>query len=165
MKEELTIQETRQICAMYIGSKLCYYGAGLADITHYDTLIGVDEGRFLVSDKRPAIPLRTGLSYTMIGDSISLLLTPLEKITDEDAYDIFRLQYPNTRGSSDIIIAKGKTPMVRMFADGLFEYGFRDIKIEVYQYLLHKGYAVPIYIPRLNKSIDLFEYGIAKVKE
>ncbi len=164
MEKELTNQERAKIFGMYLG---CEY---IADDEYAKKVHGVTIDALLAGRNKP---------------NRKLLLTPLEKITDEDAIEvgkIFNSEYEwkvTSRDNSAITTECHDYIIVLWYDDSslidfLEKYeGEENIKahggvtgamssyniIEIIDYLRSKGYALPY------KGIDLFKAGIAIEKQ
>jgi hypothetical protein len=95
-----------------------------------------------------------------------LLLTPLSEITDEDAIEVAKILYPKSPITDSGMKGSGKTAIMWLFhyKDSLtrsVNYGLSIL--EVYQYLIQKGYAVPLFfgIDHPANGKTAIELGIA----
>lgn len=98
-------------------------------------------------------------------DKAFLYLTPLSKITDEDAISIIQLTVPE-KYNELIIDSKDNDSLYYSFQPNrggrIFgALNYNDMYFQVYQYLQSKGYAMPC----LDYSVeDLVELGVYKLK-
>lgn len=89
-----------------------------------------------------------------------LLLTPLKNISDEDAIEVAKLKKKNIYNEGDEDAPKGR--------QGLLDYGYgivitKSFCHEGFQYLMQKGYAVPLFfkVNHWANGKTAIELGIA----
>jgi hypothetical protein len=124
-EKNLSNEEVARIFAMYLGCE-CQ----------------VDEYRYPVN----SVGINTGINSMLPLSNARLLLTPLSKISDEDAIEVAK-----TTGSFTITDTGKPIPIRYLVNEGKMQiqrftttqkYLFR---YDVYRYLVDKGYAVPLY--------------------
>lgn len=104
----------------------------------------------------------------MISANSKLILTPLSAIRDEDALEVAKIALPQTKLYEYLWFADNGKALVQTIAEGKeSNYHYPDaIFITIFQYLIRKGYAVPLWIdvdhPYNGKTA--IEIGIAADK-
>ncbi|MBT7349675.1 hypothetical protein HN803_02675 [candidate division WWE3 bacterium] len=161
MKAELTNIELARIYGAYIGCEISHEGNAKA----YFRGVSLDSEQYEIMYHNPF----NGSKGKLFLMGFQLLLTPLSKITEEDAKNVFRLLEVSWRGYplDRVMFIKAKSDKI-FYKSALggwsVEYDIEYLPNQAAAYLQSKGYSLPVYIPRLKKSIDLFEEGIAKEK-
>lgn len=102
--------------------------------------------------------LNTGGIHIAITNTF-LRLTPLSAISDEDAIEVAKIFYGiDTHWKREILITDG-----RRFANQLNMVSTVSDAIFIYQYLIQKGYAVPLFIEvgHPDNGKDAIQLGLA----
>jgi hypothetical protein len=84
----------------------------------------------------------------VVANGIQLLLTPLSKISDEDAIEVAKLDNFPTKKETPDPISIEKTKHGFIAKSSLYEQEYKQhglMNYRQHQYLISKGYAVPIY--------------------
>lgn len=155
MEQKLVNEEKARIFAMYIGQNVRTESDRKAE-KKLNQLTGVTNGRAELT--------KSNFPYTQEVDfsKVKLLLIPLQDITDEDAVQVMQLEYThvlngyetlkierNDKGRITINFRWKHLDSKRNLDDG-YSYSswatnFSTISKEEFQYLIQKGYAVPLF--------------------
>jgi hypothetical protein len=142
---------------------------------YYDCQVTVTNERYINGEYTG---LLKGLSYenplvlnTSFGsdgyenpNDCKLLLTSLERITDEDAVQVAQIYRANVRGTDNDrkeLIRAGREKAMRIQTS--FLTSVERVSLPVYQYLISRGYAVPLWfgVDHWANGKTAIELGIA----
>lgn len=144
MTVELSNQEVAKVFAMYLGCEILMEAEQNSSEPNIDTLQSVNiSGAFWSSDQ--------GNDEGQYFEFCKLLLTPLEKISDEDAIQVAKI---NTSNSDYWTVEDGRDTVINDIA---------FVNYEIYQFLISRSYAVPIWlgIDHPANGKDAITLGIA----
>ncbi len=122
MEQKLTNEEIAKVFAMYLGAEVVYTRGNYSDRFYYTLVDMFNNSICSANSERSSF------------QNCQLLLTILSGITDEHAIEVGKIWNISTVTNHDISDIK----------EYFIEYGIPQ-NIELYQYLISKGYAVPLW--------------------
>jgi len=156
--EKLTNEEIARVFAMYWGGKVSTIDGDGKMLTLYPKCITVKLNKITFGQELHGLDDGNGglhRSYPHYGGSCKLYLTSLSKITDEHALDVAKIN--GIRTENPLLVGKSISYWLKIQGEN------RDCTIEIFQYLIQKGYAVPLFfgINHWANAKTPIELGIA----